>query len=68
MHMKRASLQNDLEFQKEMYETVENLKRMPGFKNKIWDRIINIHEEHEVQKGIRGLDAGMAARRRLQQK
>ena len=67
-HGKRYALENDHEFQREMQETVENLKRMPGYKNKIWERIVDMHSTHEIAKGDRGLLAGQAARRRLQDK
>ena len=65
---RRATLESDADFQKELSETVENLKRMPGFKNKVWERIVDMHNHHEQEKGERGLLAGQGARRRLQDK
>jgi len=44
---RRATLESDTDFQKELSETVENLKRMPGFKNKVWERIVGMHNQHE---------------------
>lgn len=64
----RASLENDIDFQRDLGETVENLKRMPGFKNKVWERIVDMHARYEQEKGERGLQAGLDARRRLQEK
>jgi len=63
-----VTLESDIEFQRELSETVENLKRMPGFKNKVWERIVGMHNQHEQEKGERGLLAGQGARRRLQDK
>lgn len=44
---------------------MDNLKRMPNFKNKVWERIVGMHNQYEQEKGERGVQAGHSARRRL---
>ena len=38
---------------------------MPAFKNKVWEKITSIHSQYEEEKGLRGIQAGELARRRL---
>lgn len=45
-----------------MQQTIENLKRMPGYKNKVWEKVINMHNQYEEEKGIQGIIAGELAR------
>ena len=58
----KKQLEYDVEFKKEMNETISNLQRMPGFKNKIWDRVTEMHNNFEEEKGFNGLRAGEMAR------
>ena len=44
MQNKKKQLEYDMKFKKEMSETIENLQRMPGYKNKIWDRVTDLHQ------------------------
>lgn len=57
---------HDLEFKKEVADTISNLQRMPGYKNKIWERVTEMHNQFEEEKGFNGLKAGEMARQRLQ--
>ena len=41
---------------------------MPGYKNRVWEKISNIHSQYEEEKGMQGLKAGEEARRRLIEK
>jgi len=41
---KRAVLEGDPSFKKEMNDTITNLKRMPQFKNKVWDKVTSLHQ------------------------
>jgi len=45
-----------------MHDTISNLQRMPGYKNKIWEKITDLHNQFEEQKGCEGLRAGEIAR------
>ena len=48
-----------------MQETITNLKRMPGFKNKVWETVTGLHNQYEQEKGEKGVRAGEVARDRL---
>jgi hypothetical protein len=48
-----------------MHETIENLKRMPGYKNKVWEKVMTMHNQYEEDKGIQGIIAGELDRKRL---
>ena len=65
MRYRAATLEADSEFQKELSDTVENLKRMPVFKNRVWERIVDMQQQCERERGERGLLAGQVAKRRL---
>ena len=39
----KTALEMDHSFNREMKDTITNLKRMPGFKNKVWDRVTSLH-------------------------
>ena len=41
---------------------------MPGYKNRVWEKISNIHNQYEEEKGMQGLRAGEEARKRLIEK
>ena len=61
----RLALERDLQFRKDMQETITNLKRMPGFKNKVWETVTGLHNQYEQEKGEKGVRAGEVARDRL---
>jgi hypothetical protein len=61
----RLALERDMHFRKEMQETITNLKRMPGFKNKVWETVTGLHQQYEQEKGEKGVRAGEVARERL---
>jgi hypothetical protein len=37
------ALEKDLQFNKDMSDAIDNLKRMPRYKNKIWDKVTKLH-------------------------
>ena len=41
---------------------------MPGYKNKVWEKISNMHSQYEQDKGEQGLQAGRVARKRFMHK
>lgn len=59
---RKKLLEQDIKFRKEMNETISNLERMPGYKNQIWNKITDMHNRFEEQKGQDGLRAGEIAR------
>lgn len=40
---RRYDLEKDSQFQKDMYDCINILQRMPGYKNKVWEKISNMH-------------------------
>ena len=51
-----------------MYDCINILQKMPGYKNKVWEKISNMHNQYEEEKGLQGLRAGEEARKRLMDK
>jgi hypothetical protein len=51
-----------------MQEAILNLERMPGYKNKIWGKIENLHTQMEEEKGHRGTLAGLNFQQELKRK
>ena len=35
--------------------TLETVKKMPAYKNKVWDKISAMHNEYEEEKGVMNL-------------
>ena len=61
----KTVLETDQTFNKEMKETIDNLKRMPAFKNKVWNRVTELHNRIEDERGEAGIQAGEIFRQRL---
>jgi hypothetical protein len=57
-----------MHFQKEMFDCINVLQRMPNFKKKVWDKISTLHSQFEGEKGESGIVYGDMARRRLRNK
>ena len=38
---------------------------MPGFKQKVWEKISTLHNQYEEEKGSDGIKGGEIARQRL---
>ena len=55
---RKKQLEKDISFQKEMTECMENLKRMPAFKDKVWQKVVDMHNQFEEERGQQGLLAG----------
>ena len=51
-----------------MYDCINILQKMPGYKNRVWEKISNMHNQYEEEKGLQGLKAGEIARKRLIEK
>lgn len=43
MRNQRKVLERDIKFNQEMNDAISNLKRMPGFKQKVWEKISSLH-------------------------
>ena len=48
-----------------MHDCIDILQRMPGYKNKVWEKISNLHNQFEEEKGMDGINAGRVARKRF---
>ena len=62
---KKKELERDLTFQKEMFDCINIMQRMPAYKKKVWEKISVMHSEFEEQKGEMGIMYGDLARKRL---
>ena len=51
-----------------MKECIDIMQRMPTYKNKVWEKIMQQHTEYEEAKGEHGKLMGDLARKRLVQK
>ena len=65
---RKKQLEKDINFQREMSECMENLKRMPHYKEKVWQKVVEMHNTFEEERGQQGLLAGQMAQRRLRNK
>lgn len=61
-------LEKDQEFQKDMFDCINIMQRMPNYKNKVWEKISQIHNTYEEQKGAQGMLCGELAKQRLAKK
>ena len=61
-------LERDPLFVTELDRAIDNLKRMPNYKNKVWNKVSNIHQRIEEENGNVGVAAGEAFKKRLMQK
>ena len=65
---RRLQLERDPTFNNEISQAIDNLKRMPQFKNRVWDRVTRIHQRIEEDRGGVGLAAGAIFKQRLHDK
>ena len=60
---KRAvSLERDPQFQRDITETLHNIKRFKGFKEKTWGRLQEMHQAMQHEKGELGVTRGRLAK------
>ena len=51
-------LETDLQFNKDMSNVIDNLKRMPKYKDKVWEKVTNMHKQLGEERGTMGIEAG----------
>ena len=49
-------LETDVSFNKDLTSAIDNLKRMPRFKKKVWDKVTNIQEQIEEERAVIGFE------------
>lgn len=59
---KVVSLERDPKFQKDLNDTLHNIKRFRGFKDRTWGRLQELHQQMENEKGELGMLRGKQAR------
>ena len=58
LNQRRLALETDPQFNKDLSSAIDNLKRMPRYKNKVWDKITGMHQRLEEERGHMGIEAG----------
>jgi len=41
-----------------MSNVIDNLKRMPKYKDKVWEKVTNMHKQLGEERGTMGIEAG----------